>query len=64
MDNFVYKSPFGILGQLVDVIVLKRYMTNLLIKRNETIKEFAESEKWKSVLDRGVSTAPGHQRTE
>lgn len=49
-DHFDYESPFGILGKLVDFIVLKRYMTKLLIKRNETIKEFAESEKWRLVL--------------
>lgn len=49
-DIFDYQSPFGILGKLVDVIVLKRYMTKLLIKRNDTIKEFAESNQWESVL--------------
>ena len=49
-DIFDYQSPFGILGKLVDVIVLKRYMTKLLIKRNDTIKEFAESDQWESVL--------------
>lgn len=49
-DIFDYQSPLGILGKLVDMIVLKRYMTRLLDKRNKTIKEFAESDKWKSVL--------------
>ena len=49
-DCFDYESPFGFLGQLVDFVVLKRYMTNLLTRRNETIKEFAESEKWRLVL--------------
>ena len=49
-DIFDYQSPFGILGKLVDVIVLKRYMTKLLIKRNDTIREFAESDQWKSVV--------------
>ncbi len=49
-DIFDYQSPFGILGKLVDLIILKKYMTKLLIKRNQTIKEFAESEKWKQVL--------------
>lgn len=49
-DIFDYQSPFGALGKLVDRIVLKRYMTKLLIKRNETVKEFAESDKWKSIL--------------
>ncbi|MEQ8554203.1 MAG: SRPBCC family protein [Cyclobacteriaceae bacterium] len=49
-DIFDYQSPFGMLGKLVDMLVLKRYMTKLLEKRNKTIKEFAESDKWKSVL--------------
>lgn len=50
-DIFDYESPLGILGKLADMIVLKRYMTKLLIKRNETIREFAESDKWKQVLE-------------
>ena len=50
IDRFDYVSPFGVIGKLVDFIVLKRYMTNLLIKRNSTIKEFAESDKWEQVL--------------
>ena len=49
-DIFVYKAPFGILGKLADELFLKKYMTDLLIKRNRTIKEFAESDKWKIVL--------------
>lgn len=49
-DIFDYQSPFGILVKLADKVVLKKYMTKLLIKRNETIKEFAESDKWKLVL--------------
>ena len=49
-DRFDYQSPLGVLGKLVDMIVLKQYMTDLLIKRNLTIKEFAESDKWKLVL--------------
>ncbi len=49
-DIFDYQSPFGIIGKLVDVMILKRYMTKLLIKRNEIIKEYAESDKWMFVL--------------
>lgn len=49
-DKFDYQSPLGIMGKLADMIVIKRYMTNLLIKRNKTIKEFAESDQWKQVL--------------
>ena len=49
-DYLDFDSPFGILGKFIDFIVLKRYMTKLLVKRNLTIKEFAESDKWFKVL--------------
>ncbi len=49
-DNFCFQSPLGLLGKLVDMIVLKKYLTGLLIKRNDIIKQFAESEAWKTVL--------------
>jgi len=52
IDIFDYQSPFGILGKLVDFIVVKRYMTKLLEKRNDTIKEFAESDKWRLILSK------------
>ncbi len=50
LDHFDYTSPFGLIGKIADHLFLKRYMTSLLIKRNKTIKEFAESNKWKEVL--------------
>jgi ligand-binding SRPBCC domain-containing protein len=50
-DYFDYISPLGPIGKIADKIFLKKYMTKLLKKRNQTIKEFAESEKWKIVLD-------------
>lgn len=49
-DIFNYTSPFGFLGVIADTLFLKKYMTNLLITRNETVKIFAESNKWKEVL--------------
>lgn len=51
IDIFDYKSPFGIFGRLADSIFLEKYMTNLLTERNQIIKEFAESDKWKLVLE-------------
>lgn len=50
-DIFVYTSPFGILGELADTLFLEKYMTDLLLERNRVIKEVAESEKWKSILN-------------
>lgn len=49
-DIFAFRSPLGPLGRLADRLVLQRYMTALLEKRNQTIKEFAESGQWQSVL--------------
>jgi ligand-binding SRPBCC domain-containing protein len=42
-DVFVFESPFGILGKLANWLILKRYMTNLLTKRNQVIKDTAEN---------------------
>ncbi|AFM06352.1 hypothetical protein Fleli_4056 [Bernardetia litoralis DSM 6794] len=50
IDIFEYKSPLGIFGKLADTIFLEIYMTNLLKERNQIIKEFAESDKWKIIL--------------
>ena len=43
VDEFVYTSPLGILGKLVDTIFLESYMKKLLIKRNHILKYIAES---------------------
>lgn len=51
IDIFDYESPLGILGKIADKLFLKKYMKSLLEIRNETIKEFAESDKWKKVLN-------------
>lgn len=53
-DVFNYRSPFGLLGRLVDSLFLKKYMTDLLEKRNQIVKEFAESDKWKEVLNQKI----------
>ena len=50
-DLFEFKSPFGIFGAIFNKVILTNYMQKLLMNRDEVIKEFAESEKWKSVLN-------------
>lgn len=42
-DEFVYQSPLGILGKVADALFLKTYMKNLIVHRNEAIKQKAES---------------------
>ena len=50
-DRFEYESPFGIFGKLFNRLVLTKYMERFLLERNKIIKEYAESGKWKSILD-------------
>jgi len=49
-DIFEYEAPFGVLGEIAGSLFLKKYMTSLLERRNEIIKEYAESGKWEQVL--------------
>jgi len=51
-DIFNFQSPFGLIGNLVDKIVLTNYLRNILLKRNMVIKKYAETEKWKSLLNK------------
>lgn len=50
-DIFNFESPFGIFGQLFNKLILTRYLTKFLIIRNNLIKEFAETEKHKMILN-------------
>jgi len=50
IDIMEFVSPLGWLGNFVDFLFLEKYMKGFLILRNNTIKEFAESDKWKQVL--------------
>ena len=42
-DEFVFRSPLGWLGKLVDNQILKAYLQKLLIQRNQLIKQTAEN---------------------
>ncbi|MEO8819727.1 MAG: SRPBCC family protein [Ginsengibacter sp.] len=50
-DRFEFQSPYGIAGRLFNKIILTNYMTKLLTERNLVIKNYAETEKWKQVLE-------------
>ena len=50
-DVFEFESPYGIFGQLFNNLILTKYLTKFLIIRNNLIKDFAESEKWKTILN-------------
>ena len=50
IDRFDFESPFGIIGWLIDRIVLRSYMYRLLRRRNEILKILAESDDWKKYV--------------
>lgn len=50
-DIFEFHSPFGFFGKIFNKLILTAYLKKLLIDRNQIIKEFAETEKWKEVLN-------------
>lgn len=41
-DEFVYRSPFGVLGRLADILFLEKYMTNFIKQRSQELKKIAE----------------------
>lgn len=50
IDLFEFESPYGMMGRWFNSIYLTSYMKKLLEHRNQTIKTFAESDKWKKIL--------------
>jgi len=51
IDILNFESPYGIVGRWANKIFLTKYLEKFLIKRNNVIKEYAESEKWKVILN-------------
>ena len=43
-DTIDYVAPLGPIGRLADVLFLERYMKRLIERRNQALKEIAESE--------------------
>lgn len=50
IDLLHFESPYGMIGRWFNSFYLTRYMKRLLEQRNRTIKDFAESGRWKKLL--------------
>lgn len=50
IDLFHFESPYGVFGRWFNNLYLTRYLRRLIERRNNTIKAFAESERWKKLL--------------
>jgi ligand-binding SRPBCC domain-containing protein len=49
-DKVILESPFGFFGRIITSLFLKAYITRFLKERNRVIKEYAETDKWKTIL--------------
>jgi ligand-binding SRPBCC domain-containing protein len=52
IDIFSFESPYGKLGKLINQCYLNKYFHQLLAHRNQVIRQYAESEKWRFVLNK------------
>jgi len=50
IDLFHFESKWGMVGKWLNKLFLTRYFKKLLEQRNKTIKEYAESDRWKKLL--------------
>jgi ligand-binding SRPBCC domain-containing protein len=50
VDRFEFESPIGVLGRIVDRLLLFGYMRRFLVRRNEVLKNLAESEEWRKYV--------------
>ena len=49
-DILDFISPLGIAGNIFNKLILTNYLTKFLNDRNNVIKAYAESEKWRSII--------------
>ena len=51
IDLLNFETPYGNIGKIANALFLKSYIEKFLIKRNTVIKEYAETQKWKTILN-------------
>jgi ligand-binding SRPBCC domain-containing protein len=51
-DELKFSAPLGVLGSIVEKLVLRRYLTRFLRERNQFVKQVAESEMWRKYLSK------------
>jgi hypothetical protein len=49
-DLMVFEAPLGLPGKIAESLLLRSHMWNLLKRRNEAIKQAAESDHWQTYL--------------
>lgn len=51
-DRFEFESPLGILGRMANEVFLTSYMRRFLVRRNQVLKQLAESTEGSRYLER------------
>jgi ligand-binding SRPBCC domain-containing protein len=51
IDIFHFESPYGSVGKISNRVFLTQYLKKLLEHRIQVIKQYAESDKWKFILE-------------
>jgi ligand-binding SRPBCC domain-containing protein len=52
IDIVDFETPYGRIGNMLNSIYLTNYLRSMLEERNEFIRRFAESNKWKDLLEK------------
>ena len=53
IDIMNFEAPYGMVGRMLNTLYLTKYMRRLLEQRNKVIKEYAEGENWRQLLQKG-----------
>lgn len=54
IDLIHFEAPYGAFGRVVNSLYLTRYFRRLIEQRNLVIKEYAEGEKWRGILQKAI----------
>lgn len=52
-DEFFFEAPLGMLGKIAHLFLVP-YLRKFLIVRNKTIKDIAETDRWKKILPKSI----------
>jgi ligand-binding SRPBCC domain-containing protein len=59
-DRFEFQAPLGFLGRIAETLFLTKYMKSFLKKRNEELKEMAESDLWQKYINKKAHQGAAH----
>jgi hypothetical protein len=50
VNHFYYRPRWGLIGDIVNLLFLQNYLTRTITKRNDLLRDYAETDKWKDIL--------------